>query len=395
MSIAITTTDVTIDNQTVTFEDIYQYAVSINKTSLVNKLGNAYLLKTNLKLQNGATVQDINKAITIEGKLIQIPTGCTLRLGERRTDLSTLNGCTLSAPNIENAYGFGATTTTASGNLLLYNSTINIFGFWSFFKGDNLVEIIDCFIDGFGRISGVNSILKNIIFKKAHGKYGGLATMGNILLMKDIYSYDVLPYYDSYEKATVKCALYHNPQFAPNVTMYYGEFSNYESLLYVESMSSGSYTFELRGTKVTNGYSMYKEVGSKTDFKHSFRFKPKILDSNGATLMDVNVVIKDKTGAIVLNANTDNNGNIDTWLTYCKQLQTENTVTIMTPHTITLTSGDITSELKLYVNDNFEDFPMYLQQSGGVSCSELDDKLNSIISKVDSLIEENNYAIVV
>jgi hypothetical protein len=362
LAITITNTDVTVDNQVASFEDIYQAAVTANKTQYVSKLDTSYLIKLNLRLRNNAIVADTNKSITITGQYIQIPTGCTLKLGDRRSDESTLNGCALNAPNIYNNYGFGSTVVTDSGNLYLYNSNINVFGFWSFFKGDNKVEIIDCFVDGFGRVSGPNSILKNIIFKRSHGRYGSLGTKGTIAKVENLKSFDVYTYLDAtLNNTTLQCSLYHNPDFVTNLDIYYGEYSGYGTLLFVES-TVGHFITTLYGTKVNGSYSFYRRANNNS-FYHKYRFKPKIQLNDGSEVVGAMVTIKDKLGNTEFTGVTDQDGYIDTWLTYLRNIKDVQTNQIMTPHTITIVKNAITLTGYLYVDKNMDDFPLYLDST--------------------------------
>lgn len=402
--ITISATDVIVDGQTATFEDIYQYAVTNNKTQYVNKLGNSYLIKTNLRLKNNATVQDTNKTILIEGQYIEIIFGSTLKLGTKRFDGSTCDGCSLSAPNILLNYGFGCTTVGNSGNLLLYNSTINIWGFWSFFKGDNLVEIIDCFIDGFGRVSGPNSILRNIIFKRSHGIYGCLSPKGVLKEMSNMSSYDSLESYHSAWKTNFKCSLYHNPEFAPNLDIYYGTYGGYDKLLYVED-TPGKWTTTLYGSKVLGNYNIFRETTGNHSFYHKYRFKPKIQNPDGSTVVGATVEITNNKNIIEFTGTTDINGYIDCWLTYFRNIVNVNVDEIVTPHSIKITKDNKVITTSLYVNKNMEDFPLFLlnptnnsttidydriqnmiDNSQQVACDCVGNKLSAVEAKLSTII---------
>lgn len=391
MSINITNSATTIsgNNVNVSFEDIYQYALNNNKSSIINKLGTSYLIKNDLIIKNGATVHDTNKNITVEGDLLQISKGSRLHLGEKREDGSTLNGCTLNAPNLKFAYGFGNTKTTDSGDLLLYNSTINAYCFWGFFQGDNLVELIDCFVDGFGRISGNESIIKNVLFKRSHGKYGSISTKGDVKLLENIRSLDSTAYYDSGEKANVKCAIYHNPKFAPDLTVYYGEFGGYDDVAYIEGRS-GDYNLELRGTIVKNGYNLYRENNANVDFYHSFKYKTKLLRLDGSPIANAKVIIKDVNNDVVFDGVFDQYGYIDTWIKYYQDLNSKRVGEILTPHTIEVTYNDQVMTKKLYVDKNFDDIPLYFeigQTTGSGNCEgleEMESRLMSAIANIES-----------
>jgi len=384
MGITINSSAITVDNYNVSFEDIYQYAVSNNKTQYISKLGSSYEIKNNLILINNTTLTDINVFVTVLGDLIQIDKTSTLYLGEIRTNGSTLNGCTLNAPNIKLAYGFGNTTTSDSGNLFLYGSTVNIFGFWSFFSGNNHVEIIDCFIDGFGRIEGSNSILKNIIFKRSHGKYGILSPKGALNTMENMSVYSAEAYYDNYERATVTCSVYHNPSLAFDLDILYGSYDGYEQLAYIESNGNIRNKLTFKGSEIKNGYNLYRE-SNNVDVYHQYRFNPTITRDDGSPWSGVAISISDVNGVVVYNGVSDMLGVIDTWITYYEDIVATGT-SIKTPHTITLTAGDKTSVNELYINKNYENFPYYFTSttttSTGGGCTGLE---ATIMAKLDDI----------
>lgn len=358
MGISISSSSITIDNTTVTFDDIYQYAVSNNATQYINKLGSSYEIKVDLLLINNATLSDVNVFVNVLGDLIQIDKTSTLSLGELRPNGSTLNGCTLNAPNIKLAYGFGNTTTTNSGNLFLYGSTVNIYGFWGFFSGDNHVEVIDCFIDGFGRIEGSDSILKNIIFKRAHGKYGILSPKGTLKTMENLSVYESEAFYDSYEKETVTCAVYCNPILAGDLEILYGSYDGYAELAYLESVTDGTRsTLTFKGSEIKNGYALYRE-SNNVDLYHQFRFNPIITKADGSAAVGISITIEDKNGNVVCNTTSDQSGMINEWVTYYEDVVSTG-IDIKTPHKITMTDGTITSINTLYFNKNYEMFPYY------------------------------------
>jgi len=158
---------------------------TINDNNIVSKVyDNIYVIKCNLQLGNGSDKVRLvckNEILTVEGEMLQIYKGSTLQLGEIE-GRATKNGCTLNIPNVKRAYGFGCVEKDKSGNLEAYESIINAWGFWGFFEGSNIVKLIDCIIDGYGRISGINSILWDNLFKRSHGKYGTISTKGDIYI---------------------------------------------------------------------------------------------------------------------------------------------------------------------------------------------------------------------
>ena len=379
MSITINSTAITIDSETLTFEDIYQYAVTTNRTTYIQKLGTSYNIKVDLILKNNSHLSDTNKFITVEGDLFQIEKGSSLKLGERRLDESTYDGCTLNIPNVKLGYGFGSTNVNNSGDLFLYNSTINIFGFWGFFEGNNHVEIINCFIDGFGRISGSNSIIKNVIYKRSHGRYGLMSPKGNIRKMIN------MSVYDSFEYNNLRCSVYHNPKFAPDLDIFYGEYSGYDKLAYIEP-TTAPHRLTMHGSKINGNYDIVR-ADNNVDFYHKFRFNPTILDNNGNEVMSVRVVIKDKNGDIVFDNTTDNNGEIDTWVTYYRDIAGGST-DVLTPHTIEVSYDTYFNTLELFINKNYEKFPLYLSNNNSTSTGgDIDyDRIANMLDSVKSEI---------
>jgi len=357
MSITINYSGVTVSGSTVTFDDIYNYAVANNLTSYISKSNNSFEIKGDLVINNNGTIYDTNKFITVLGDLIQIHKGSSLHLGTKRLNGSTLDGCTLNAPNIKLVYGFGCVDKTDSGDLFLYNSTINVYGFWSFFSGANHVEVIDCFVDGFGRIEGKNSILKNIIFKRSHGRYGALSPKGTLKVMENLSIYDSVPYYDTATSKNITCSLYHNPAYAPDLDIYYGTYDGYGDLAYIEPNGSVRNKLTLKGSTVKNGYSLHR-VSTNVDFYHQFRFKPQLLKIDGSAGVGLNVEISDNAGKVVYSGVTDQYGYIDTWVTYYEDVIATGIKTL-TPHTVKITDGTIISSTVLFINKNFEDFPLY------------------------------------
>jgi hypothetical protein len=227
-----------------------------------------------------------------------------------------IDGCTLNIPNIKIKYGFGCTTTSNSGDLLLYGCTINIYGFWSFFEGTNHVELIGNFIDGFGRISGQNSIMLDNKFKQSNGRYGIISTKGEIKTMFNNSSYSVKDY------KGLKCAIYHNPNLAGDLTLYYGVYGGYEDIAYIEE-EGGEAVLELRGSKLLGGYNLHRE-SDNVDFFHSFRYKGTVFSNTGDKLSNIKLIVKDTDGNVTHDVKSDQDGNIDIWIRYYQDIAKTN-----------------------------------------------------------------------
>lgn len=358
MAIIISSTSVKITQDNYSLSDIYDFAEQNNKTQYVKKLGPNYLITTDLIVESGS-ITDSNISLTIEGELFQIYKNAFVKFGEVRSDLSTFNGCYINCSNIKTAYGFGCINKNNSGNLFLYGSIVDIYGFWSFFNSDidnpNHVEIIDCQVDGFGRISGSNSILKNINFKKSHGRYGILSPKGIIKELSD------LKVYDSEPDGNFKCSVYHNPAYSNNLTMIGGIYAGYNKLAYIEDTSGGD-TLRFIDSEIRDGYNIERETNN-VDLLVDFTFNPIIRDNTGNFISNVRVKIIDANDVIVFNDLSDPNGKISTILNYMKQDRNDVT-TYSTPHTIELSKDDITSNYSLFIDKTLKDFPLYLQGQG-------------------------------
>jgi len=364
MSILITSSSVTVTGSIVTFEDIYQQAVS-NNLPYVKKLGNSYELSGDLYIQGNAGIKDINVNVTVLGTLIQIEKGSFLQIGEKRTDLSTYDGGSLYAPSIKVAYGFGNTNKNNSGNLFMYNSIIDVYGFWGFFNSDttgnvNHVELIDCFINGFGRIEGQNSILKNLKFKQSHGQYGILSPKGQLYIMENLSVGAVKT------ESGFNCSVYHNPQYANDLTILGGIYSGYNDLAYIESNPGGTKLTFINST-ISNGYQCVREANN-VDLFHKFTFSPIVKDLNGALVDACNIVITDSSGTIVYNGTTNPSGTISEDVVYYTQDRNGNG-SYKTPHTVTLSKGTVSIDYEIKIDHKLTNFPLYLTDVSPVSGS--------------------------
>ena len=391
--ISITNSSVTISDNVYSLQNIYDYAIN-NNYKQVQKLGNNYLITNNLIIKSGA-IEDINISLTVEGELLQIHKNAHLKLGKVRGDLSTHSGCRLSAPNIKTAYGFGCTDKSDSGNLFLYGCIVDIWGFWGFFNSDNThVEIIDCQVNGFGRIEGSQSILKNINFKASHGQYGILSPKGQLKINEN------LSVFDSVQVKSNRCAIYYNPQYANNLTITGGIYAGYDDLAYIESTSGGD---QLRfiDSDIRDGYSLNRE-SNNADMFHDFTFAPTIRDCDGNPISSARVVINDNTGTEVFSGLSDPDGNTSTILNYYTQ-DRNGVESYKTPHTITVSKDKITSTYILNIDKPRKNFPIFLVESTsstsstGTGCScddqlkqlnDMEDRLNTKLNLMESGIRQ-------
>lgn len=385
MSINISYSEITIKNNIYSFQDIYDYAVSNNNTQYIQKNNNSYVITNDLIIESGG-VEDELVSVTILGDLIQIHKGSFLKIGQVRDDLSTYNGGFLSAPNIKNAYGFGNTTKSNSGNLFLYGSVIDIYGFWGFFNSDsnnpNHVEVIDCQVNGFGRIEGSQSILKNINFFKSHGTYGILSPKGTIKTLENLSTLDSLS--DNGNKVSV----YHNPLYANNLTIVGGIYDGYDKLAYIESTSGGD-TLRFIDSDIRAGYDLERE-SDNVDLYHDFTFNPTIVDTNNNPLAGARVVINDNSNTEVFNDVSTPQGIIDTTLTYVFGHRS-GSLSYKTPHTVTISKDNLSVKYTVNMNRSRKNFSMYLVEgvsdsgtSGGCDCSAIQTKFDGLEARLNT-----------
>ena len=385
MGISFSSTEIKITNDTYTFDQIYQEAVDKNKTQYIKNLGSSYLIKNDLCVESGG-IEDENVEVTVLGDLIQIYKGAFLKLGKKRSNGSTYGSCVLKAPNIKVAYGFGHTSISKSGNLFLYNSIIDIFGFWGFFEGNNHVEVIDCQVNGFGRISGSNSILKNIIFKQSHGKYGILSPKGNLRLMMN------LSVFESKTEGSNKCAIYHNPEFANNLTIIGGIYDGYNKLAYIESNNGGD-TLTFIDSDIRGNYNFERETNNVNVFI-KYTFNPVCRSMDGSRLSGVRIVARDKNGDVAFDATSDQYGMINEKITYFKSDKDNNEETL-SPYTMTITKDSININRTFQMDKPLLEFPLYIAADGESSSScddaailaritEAQDKVMSKLTNLDS-----------
>ena len=274
MSIIVKSDSIYIDGETVTFEDIYKAASdsigSLEKKA--QKVGdNSYYFDYSLYVgkNSSAAIKDKNTQVIINGEYLQVYENSYLKLGEKDENGAVYGGCTINMPNVKNAYGFGCKDKddiyTLSGNLYLYASTINIYGFWGFFnKPDKQdIEIIDCIINGYGRFSGNNSILKDITFIKSINKYGTLSTLGDLKQIDGIKLNKVT--------SDDASALYFNPKISKNCLIKNFESYHHDVLVYCES-TPDIYTMTLLDPKIPKK-NVYKFKDNKAFIRINYSVK--------------------------------------------------------------------------------------------------------------------------
>ncbi len=410
--IQFTNNTIIITSQTVDTEAIYQACVSAG-LDWVKKLGSTmYLISKNLyvghssKPNDYASYTDKNVFIQFEGNLFQVYKGSELRFGTKRANGSTTDGVSFNAPNLtlEYGFGYGANDVAASrdpqnaGNFYAYNSTINAYCFWAWFSGDNqIVEMIDCQIDGFGRVQGVNSIVKNVTIKEAHYMYGMLTPKGQLAVYENINIGQTGGLTDS---AIEGCAVYFDPTFALDITITGGYLKGYEKLIYTEA---NPYTTTATLTFIDTQFDgvltrLTKDAKSQVFFKYTF--KPQLLAPDGTILSNVGVTIKDNTNATVYNGVSDSNGNINTALTRYKHVGASTAPIVeMNPYTMTVTYNNGTTlttlTRKFSVTTTAINFPLYVvadststgSVESGCDCTTITTAITNAVTTISNKIQ--------
>lgn len=392
MGISFSYDKITLDDGTYTFEDMYDAC----SDGSVTKLGdNIYQITKDIFVgvseSRPTILQDTQVTINALGDLFQIYKGSELRLGEKRADGTTKNGCTLLMPNIQLVYGFGygyhsnssSRRPDLAGNLYAYNSMINGFGFWAFFGGEHqVVEMIDCIVDGFGRIQGENSILKNITIEKSHGRYGILSPKGTLGVYENVSC-------GGTDGTSPNAQIYFNPTFAPQMRIVGGTYSGYEKLIYTEPNNNTEIaTLEFVGSKILGNMERYTG-DSDTHVFWKYIYNPVVKDMSGNKLTGLSITIKDKNNNVVENLTTDNDGKIYTELTRYQHLgASTNPVEEMNPYYITGTYGSgesaISFNIPLVVETDMVGIPLYIGSGGGAG-GECD--LSGVFTRLDELQE--------
>ena len=308
MGIKVESNSIYIDNIVVTFEDIYKSVLDSEGYFEQNakKIGdNSYFFDYDFYIgkKTAAAIKDKNVQVIINGEHLQVYEGSYFQLGEKDAKGSPNSGCTLSMPNVKNAYGFGCKDKedkyTLSGNLFLYASTLNVYGFWGFFNKPKVqkVEVMDCIINGYGRFSGYESVLKGIIFLRSTHKYGTLSTIESIKEIKNIKLNETLS-----DNAS---ALYFNPKISKNCLIKNFESYHHNTLVFCEK-AEHIHTLTLLDPKIPedNTY-RFKDSMSIIKINYSVKFisknpkiRIKIHDSNNNELYSFSV---DKQPLISLN----------------------------------------------------------------------------------------------
>lgn len=359
MGISFSNGNFVIDDVYATFEDIRLYDVYYG-LGKVTKSSSTYTINAGIILQNYALLKDTSKTIYVNGNVFQVRSGSTLQLGNKSSATSTSVGCKLYIPNILFEYGFGSLDPNDSGNLLCYSSTIEAYGFWSFFTGNNTIEIINSTIDGFGKLSG-SIYMYGVIFKRYHPKYGnftfdsqlvGYTNVKITALDKITVNDQRLPSLDS-----IINVISTGPD--KRIELSYGDYYGDSDLLYVLD-NQFNLPIYMYGSLVANGYNLNYLSNNRNNFYHKFKFNPRVQDIYGNILSNSLIKITNRLGVVEYEGVVDANGYIHTWLTYYQDLAGSSAGAILTPHTIEVTNGDNTATMLITVDKNMEDIPLVI-----------------------------------
>ena len=351
--------EIVVEGGIITFGDIYR---EINDEQIVSRLGRSFQINANLRLKAGTILKDKDKSVVITEPKFQIEKGSALVLGVY-TNKGASRGCTLTMTKPLLRYGFGEETllndSTQSGNIFLYNSKLDIDCFWGFFSGpEQKVEIVDCLINGFGRVQGYDSVVKDCIFTDAHSKYGILQPKGQL---KEYSNLSV--------RSSSGAAVYFNPTLADNQTMLGGRFENYVQLVYCEH-HTGSYEdtnkkvikfvdSDIRGNRKVR-------FGKDTKLEIAYTFAPKFINKDNEALSGAEVVIKNLYDEEVFSGTTDEYGSISTQLVVYEDSD-ETAPNDLGPFWLCLSTEDFTQETYFDVAKPIDGVPFAVLSNGDIS----------------------------
>ena len=293
------TGEIVIADEAVGFADVFE---AVQATGKALRVDDGFLFDCSLRLTDNARLSDRNVAVTITGEKFQIEKGCSLTLGTYTNGVAG-DGCYVRMDNVLQRYGFGEDTLTndqtQSGHVFLYNSMLKIPGFWGFFSGqDQRVEIVDCIINGYGRIEGPDSFIKNVTFEQAHPRFGVLSPKGQLAAYEDIHV-----------RESAGAAYYFNGELADDLRIVGGSAQNYRQLVYCERHDHGMKTIRFVDVRLDGGRKVKFNRNNTVEIAHSFT--PSFVDADGVPFVDVPVTVyNDKDEDAVFVGRTDVKGRV-------------------------------------------------------------------------------------
>lgn len=393
MAVVFNSNDIVITDGVFTFDDIYTECTD----GSVQKLGDSqYLITKNLWVgtkDSSATLKDESVSVTITAELLQVYKGSTLELGTIDNG-ATSGGCVLLMPNVESIYGFGYGADTGdgrhtdnAGNFYAYGSTIKVYGFWAWFSGsDQVVELVDCVIEGYGRIEGSTSKLTNVVLERSHSKYGMLSPKGVLGDFSDVVC--KLPGKEN-EWAGLDSShkVYHNPKFAPQIKIVGGTYKGYDKLIYTEKQQGATNPAVIFLDSNIEGNYERSTKDSASGVIISNTFNPIIYTVDGMRISNADINITNSEDKVVFEGSSNSVGEIYVELA-TKMVFGDSTASMvnLNPFTITakatLSGEDVTVTRVFDLVEPIKKAPFYIAKSSAGSGADIDyDRIQAMFDK--------------
>jgi len=362
---------------------------------------NIYHIKKSIFIGNKdctgeAELIDAGVVIKADGEYFQVHKGSKLQLGELRDNGTTVNGCTLIGKNLTKYYGFGGgadtdgngRSTDISGDLYLYGCTIDMWTFWSWFRGeDQEVKIVDCIVNGYGRIQGETSIVRNITIEKSNGRYGVLSPKGRLAEYRNISV-------GSTDGTSEEAAIYWNPQLAPYMRIDGGVFSGYENLIYTEEAGDEKGYLEFVGSEILDGLQRYTK-DDKSDVYVKYIYNPVLCDINGDVMDGLDIQVLDTEDNEIWSGTSDTDGKIYVELMTARQIG-EDDIEYFTRYKMKGVIDDIDFEFCFEITSNIIDvnvvIPACVATSSGSEAVDYDRIQAMLDSCKDDVCECNSVS---
>lgn len=198
MAINVVNNTIILDNEDTDINQLHQHFIR-NNSKLINKSDKKYTIDCNIILQNKSKLHCENTNIVCLGTMFRITGDSTLQLGKLVDDI-TSDGCTLFLPNVRDKYAFGSELKCNGANLLAYDSHIVANCHWGFESSNNIVKLIDCVVEGYGNINGIESVIRNITIENFNTRQGIFNTIGLVSEYNNVHIKNVLPVTGVYDE---------------------------------------------------------------------------------------------------------------------------------------------------------------------------------------------------
>lgn len=384
MGISIEAGSIIIDDTVVGFDDILDTCVFL-ESSIVSKNKDVFFINGNVILQNNAVLKDISKTIICTGELFQVRSGSTLSLGSKLSDDTATNGCNLILPNIKQLNGFGSIDPNDTNTLLCYGSYIEANCYWGFSSSESKVEIQSSTVVGYGRISGSESILKNVTFKKVSGLYGILIPVNEIKTYSNV-NVDTV---DRDPDTSRSSLLALDANVTPKLELYFGSLAGYQNLIYADSYSG---EVILYGTAVKDSIYNIIRNESELSFYHKFKCRFKIQNVIGDPLQGSTVIIRNRLNEIEHQGQVDSDGYVLAWITYYRDVN-QLASGILTPHIVEIHTEDDVYAEEMMITTNLLELPIVVPAKVEVASTSVRADLNEVMDVNTAKIMEKLDAI--